>query len=290
MAQAGSITHSQSTDLTLDVSSLPAGSGTFRYSVSSEGSSDYLVFCIDNPNCSRSSGFNQRWSGSATGIHTFTLPASANTLTWKYSKDGSVNSGSDTGWIDEITITPAGGAGNGIGFWVSEPFGPEMTGQGETRSFGYMYMDAYLPPDADFEWSLLDATNNQVVHGMEGLTSTNMDLGMIDWEQHPLVKMRIDMATTSGSLPVIHGIHFEGLIADDFDTDPISQGWTLTNCNWNSGQVSGSGTALSPEYYLRSGFVGLKSNSINRFRKNRVFIRLWSELEPITEQCFANFR
>ena len=261
LAQAGSITHSQSTDLTLDVSSLPAGSGTFRYSVSSEGSFDYLVFCIDNPNCSRSSGFNQRWSGSATGIHTFTLPASANTLTWKYSKDGSVNSGSDTGWIDEITITPAGGAGNGIGFWVSEPFGPEMTGQGETRGFGYMYMDAYLPPDADFEWSLLDATNNQVIHGMEGLTSTHMDLGMIDWEQYPLVKMRIDMATTSGSLPVIHGIHFEGLIADDFDTDPISQGWTLTNCNWNSGQISGSGTALSPEYYLRSGFVGLKSNS-----------------------------
>ena len=97
-----------------------------------------------------------------------------------------------------------------------------------------MYMDAYLPPDADFEWSLLDATNNQVIHGMEGLTSTHMDLGMIDWEQHPLVKMRIDMATTSGSLPVIHGIHFEGLIADDFDTNPISQGWTLTNCNWNS--------------------------------------------------------
>ena len=57
-AQAGPISSNQLTSLTLDVSSIPAGSGTFRYQVSSESSFDYLVFCIDNTGCGRTTGFN----------------------------------------------------------------------------------------------------------------------------------------------------------------------------------------------------------------------------------------
>ena len=90
------ISANQLTALTLDVSTIPAGSGTFRYQVSSEGGFDYLVFCIDNPGCSRTTGFNQRWAGITSGTHTFNIPATAQTLTWKYTKDGSVNSGQDT--------------------------------------------------------------------------------------------------------------------------------------------------------------------------------------------------
>ena len=33
----------------LDVSQLPASTGTFRYSVSSEGGFDYLLFCVTTP-------------------------------------------------------------------------------------------------------------------------------------------------------------------------------------------------------------------------------------------------
>ena len=61
-AQAGSISANQETSLSLDVSSFPAGSGTFRYQVSSESGFDYLIFCIDNTGCSRSTGYNQRWA------------------------------------------------------------------------------------------------------------------------------------------------------------------------------------------------------------------------------------
>ena len=75
-------------------------------------------------------------------------------LTWKYAKDGSANSGQDTAWIDDIVITPTGGAGNGQGSWTSPAFGPQLSGQGEIRSFGLMYMDAYIPADADFEWRI----------------------------------------------------------------------------------------------------------------------------------------
>ncbi|MEC8312393.1 MAG: hypothetical protein VXZ52_00655 [Candidatus Thermoplasmatota archaeon] len=260
-AQAGSISANQETSLSLDVSSLPAGSGTFRYQVSSESGFDYLIFCIDNTGCSRSSGYNQRWAGITSGTHTFNIPATANSLTWKYTKDGSVNSGQDTAWIDDLVITPTGGAGNGEGSWTSPAFGPELSGQGEPRNYGLMYMDAYVPIDSDFEWSLLDASTDSVIPGFDGLTDTYMDFGIIDWLSYPLVKMRIDMSTTTGSLPVVHGIHFDGLIQDDFDSNPSFSGWQLNGVAWNPGSISGSGTIQSPEYFIRSGFVGVKSNS-----------------------------
>ncbi len=260
-AQAGSITANQETSISLDVTSIPAGSGTFRYQVSSESGFDYLIFCIDNTGCSRTTGFNQRWAGITSGTHSFTIPATAQTLTWKYTKDGSVNSGQDTAWIDDIIITPTGGAGNGEGSWTSPAFGPQFSGQGEPRAFGSMYMDAYIPVDADFEWSLLDAATDTVIPGYDGLTSVYMDFGIIDWLSYPLVKMRIDMATTTGSLPIVHGIHFDGLLQDDFDSNPSANGWQFNGVSWNRGSIAGTGTVESPEYYLRSGFVGVKSNS-----------------------------
>ena len=260
-AKAGTISSNQESSITLDISSIPAGSGTFKYQVSSESGFDYLVFCIDNTGCSRSSGYNQRWAGVTSGTHSFTVPANAQSLTWKYAKDGSVNSGQDTAWIDDIVITPTGGAGNGEGTWISPAFGPQYSGQGEPRTYGYMYMDAYIPQDADFEWSLLDASTDTIISGFEGLSDISMDFGVIDWKTYPLVKMRIDMATTTGSLPVVHGIHFDGLIEDDFDSNPVTSGWTISSAGWNSGSISGTGTMISPDYYIRSGFVGLKSDS-----------------------------
>ena len=259
-AKAGTITHGQRTSMTLDVSNLPAGTGSFQYQVSSEGSFDYLVFCIDNTGCSRSSGYTQRWSGTTSGTQSFSITAATSTLTWSYEKDGSVNSGSDTAWVDEILITPAGGAGNGEGYWMSEPFGPETIGQGEERNFGYMYMDAYIPVDAMFEWDLIDSSTNQTIPGFESLTTTSLDLGMIDWETYPLVQIYVFMETTSGTLPEIFGIHFEGLMIEDFTNNPTGNGWSLQSSSWNNGQISGSGTATSPEYLVRSGFVGMKSN------------------------------
>lgn len=259
--QAGTITHNQESSITLDVSSIPAGDGTFEYQVESESSFDYLVFCIDNPTCTRSSGFDSRWAGFTSGTHTFTIPANAQTLTWKYAKDGSANSGRDTAWIDDIVITPTGGAGNGEGSWTSPAFGPQLSGQGEIRSFGLMYMDAYVPIDADFQWRILDAATDNVIPGFDDLTQISMDFGLIDWETYPLVKMQIDMATVTGSLPIVHGIHFDGLIEDDFDTNPASNGWTMSGASWNSGSNSGTGTMESPVYSIRSGFVGIKSNS-----------------------------
>ena len=259
-AEAGTITHNQVTSMTLDVSGLPAGTGTFNYQVSSESGFDYLNFCVDNTVCDRFSSTTQ-WSGTATGVHTFSITSSTSTLTWSYSKDGSVDNNLDTAWVDEIVITPAGGAGNGDGYWMSEPFGPSSIGQGEIRTYGFMYIDAYIPDDAVFEWDLIDANTNQTIPGFEDMTSTSIDLGAIDYEEHPEIKFYVYMETSSGTLPEIHGIHFEGLIIDSFDSNPSDFGWNLQTSNWNNGQISGSGIATSPVYSMSSGFVGIKSNS-----------------------------
>ena len=65
----------------------------------------------------------------------------------------------------------------GEGSWTSPAFGPQISGQGEPRTYGMMYLDAYIPQDADFEWSLLDAATDLPIPGFEGLTEVMLDLG-----------------------------------------------------------------------------------------------------------------
>ena len=263
LAKAGTISHNQESRMTLDVSQLPASTGTFRYSVSSESSFDYLLFCIDNTGCSRYSGYSYRWSGTVNnGLQTFSIPATAQSLTWKYVKDGSVNSGSDTAWVDDIVITPQGGSGNGEGNWTSDVFGPSLLGRGEGLMHGLLHMDAYVYPGSVFEWQILDASTNAPVPGFERLTSTWADLGMIDWEAHPLLKFKIHMKEAAGGgSSEIRSWSLNGHLAKSFDTDPTDEGWTLQGGSWSNGAIIGSGTVLSDVYHVRSGFSAVDVNS-----------------------------
>jgi hypothetical protein len=263
LAKAGTITHNQESAMTLDVSQLPAASGTFRYSVSSEGSFDYLIFCIDNTGCSRFSGYSQRWSGTVNnGQHSFTIPANAQTLTWKYTKDGSVSSGSDTAWVDEIIITPTTGSGNGEGNWTSEIFGPSMLGRGEGIMHGFLHMDAFVYPGSVFEWQILDAQTGTVVPGFERITGTQVDLGMIDAETHPLLRLKVHMKEAQGGgTSEIRSISHNGIIMKSFDSDPTSEGWQIQAGNWANGAITSSGTVLSNTYHVRSGFSSMVLNN-----------------------------
>lgn len=75
-----------------------AGTMSFWYSVSSELNYDYLRFFIDGVQ-------KGQWSGSV-GWNQISLPVTAgsHTFKWSYTKDGSVSSGSDTAWVDDIVI------------------------------------------------------------------------------------------------------------------------------------------------------------------------------------------
>lgn len=262
-ARSGNINHNQESTMTLDVSQIPAATGTFRYSVSSEASFDYLLFCIDNTGCSRFNGYTYRWSGTQTNnLQTFTIPATAQTLTWKYVKDGSVDSGSDTAWVDDIVISPTGGAGNGEGNWTSEPFGPSLLGRGENMMHGLLHMDAMVYPGSVFEWQILDASSNVPVPGFERLTSTWVDLGMINSHDYPLLKFKVHMKEASGGGgPEIRSWGLNGHVDKSFDTDPTGEGWAIQGGNWANGAITSSASVLSDVYHVRSGFSGISVNS-----------------------------
>ena len=267
LAKASTISNNQESRMTLDVSQLPASSGTFQYSVSSESNYDYLLFCIDNTGCSRFSGYSQQWSGTVNNAqHTFSIPANAQTLTWKYVKDGSLSSGSDTAWVDDIVITPTTGSGSGEGNWTSPAFGPSDLGRGEEKAYGYMHMDASIEPASVFEWQLLDAQTMLPVPGFEHMTSTQVDFGIIDWMEHPSVRMKIHMvqgSATDGS--EIRSISFDGHLMKTFDDDPTGDGWNIQSGSWlTTGSISSSGTVTSETFHVRSGFSSIESsNSVN---------------------------
>jgi len=96
-AQAGSINHDENTALWVRLDCI-AGDITFHHKVSSELACDYLEFYIDGVR-------KGRWSGTTDWEHvSFPVTAGTRIFEWAYSKDGSISTGSDTAWIDEIAF------------------------------------------------------------------------------------------------------------------------------------------------------------------------------------------
>ncbi len=101
-AQSGSISHNQSSELSLEVEVLSPGTITFMAKVSSESGYDFLRFAIDNTEFAS-------WSG-GLGWTEFSYPVDAgnHVFKWSYTKDGSVDTGSDCGWVDYIVFPAVG--------------------------------------------------------------------------------------------------------------------------------------------------------------------------------------
>jgi len=97
---SGLITHDQVSVLKLVGTVSTAGSLSFYKKVSSEASYDFLCFYIDSVKVAEWSG-EQDWS-----IHVFQMNSGFHSFEWKYEKDGSVNSGSDAAWVDNIIFPP----------------------------------------------------------------------------------------------------------------------------------------------------------------------------------------
>lgn len=98
-AQSGTITHNQQSWFETTVQG--PGVLSFWWRTSSESNYDFLRFYINN---------NQQHSisGSTSWLfreYTLTEPL-VYTLKWSYTKDGSVNSGQDCGWVDQLIYTP----------------------------------------------------------------------------------------------------------------------------------------------------------------------------------------
>ena len=95
--QSGAISHNQTSWMETAVNG-PANI-SFWWKVSSESGYDYLKFYIDGDEQNSISG-ETSWAQK-----TYTLTSGSHTLKWVYSKDGSVNNGSDCGWVDQVVVT-----------------------------------------------------------------------------------------------------------------------------------------------------------------------------------------
>jgi PKD repeat protein len=100
-AKSGVITHNQNSAMYLTIDVSMDGEISFWHKVSSESNYDYLRFYIDGVELSK-------WSGSTSWQQaSYPITAGQRTIKWAYTKDVSVNTGSDCAWVDYITFPSA---------------------------------------------------------------------------------------------------------------------------------------------------------------------------------------
>jgi len=139
-AQSGDIADSQSSYIQTTVT----GPGTlkFYWKVSSEANCDYLRFYIDTTEQDKISG-TVDWAQKS-----YSIPSGDHTFKWSYTKDSSIRSGSDCGWLDKVEWsgnTAPDLSWTGETNYTSDGLDPE-TGTSTTT---FVYRVKYTDPDND---------------------------------------------------------------------------------------------------------------------------------------------
>ena len=97
-AKSTSISDGETTSLYINVEVEQESVVSFYYKVSSENNYDKLYFKIDGSE-------KNNWSGDVSWAQAaYVLTPGSHELRWEYTKDGSVSSGSDCAWIDNIVF------------------------------------------------------------------------------------------------------------------------------------------------------------------------------------------
>lgn len=96
--RSGQISNDDTSSVSMSIDFPEARTVSFVFKTSTESNYDWLYFLIDGVACSRWAGTHD-WAS-----YSHSIPAGEHTLTWKYIKDYSQNSGSDCVWIDDICI------------------------------------------------------------------------------------------------------------------------------------------------------------------------------------------
>jgi len=97
-SQSGNIGDNATTELMVSLHVIADDYVSFARKVSSEDNYDYLRFYIDG-------NMLGEWAGEEDwDVVTFDIGDGEHTLLWSFEKDGSVSSGSDCGWIDDIVF------------------------------------------------------------------------------------------------------------------------------------------------------------------------------------------
>ncbi len=95
-ARSGDVNDDQQSDLQVTLDVAASSDISFWYKVSSENNYDYLHFYVDG-------GEVASWAGTVGWSQlTHTVSAGTHTFKWSFTKDYSVSTGSDCGWIDYV--------------------------------------------------------------------------------------------------------------------------------------------------------------------------------------------
>ena len=102
-AQSGDLAANQTSILATSVTG--PGTLSFRWRVDSQAGFDFLTFLIDGvPQAGAISG------ASGWLLQSWNIPAGAHAVQWRYAKDGSISSGTDRAWVDQVQYVAAPGA------------------------------------------------------------------------------------------------------------------------------------------------------------------------------------
>ena len=184
-AQSGDIGNSQNTWIKTTVN----GPGTikFYWKVSSEQNYDYLRFYIDGSQKAKISG-NVGWQQK-----TYTVGSGSHELMWKYTKDGSVSSGDDCGWIDKVEWIPEQ---NQPPATPSKPSGPTSGYVGEI----YTYSTSTTDPEGDqvkYGW---DWNGDYVVDEWTGYYSSGVTCSRShSWDSEGIYRIRVKAKDANGA-------------------------------------------------------------------------------------------
>lgn len=97
--RSGAISHSDTSEVNMPVTVNHSHYVSFAFRTSTENNYDWLYFFIDGVQKGRWSGAND-WTEIS-----FAVQPGTHTLTWRFTKDHSVSTGSDCVWIDDICLS-----------------------------------------------------------------------------------------------------------------------------------------------------------------------------------------
>lgn len=99
-ARSGAIAHNEESGMSISLEVASPGEIYFAVKISSEVNYDFLHFYIDGIE-------TDSWSGTSDWTEvSYPVSSGTHTFSWSYEKDGSVSSGTDCAWIDQVIFPP----------------------------------------------------------------------------------------------------------------------------------------------------------------------------------------
>ena len=206
--ESGNISNGGNSSVELDILLNDSASVNFMKSVSSENNYDFLRFYIDGALMGSWSG-NVSWSQS-----TYDIGSGYHVFKWAYTKDGSLSSGLDAAWVDDIIIS-----GNGLSGFTYQWNDPL---QQTTPSISGLNAGVYLVTVTDsLGCSGLDSAI------VEPFTAINVLVNTQDITCEGLTDGTATAVVTGGDTPYTY--QFSGGISSDSVTTSLSTGAYYVN-------------------------------------------------------------